>query len=141
MRGIDVAGELDGVGVLERQSLLEASADLHQDLATLLIGTAFATGSVAIAATWEGLAGGAGPETDTVEALAYIDHDTDNLSVVLVLESLANRSEHDVQPQVIDVDELLVAEREGPFATVLVVEILPLWADAGLEEMVVGLLG
>jgi len=44
-----------------------------------------------------------------------------------------------VQPQVVDVDGLLVLELVGPLAAVLVLRVLPLGANLVLEEMVVGL--
>jgi hypothetical protein len=44
-----------------------------------------------------------------------------------------------VQPEIVNVDQLLLLELESPFATVLVLRIFPLRADASLEEMIVGL--
>lgn len=44
-----------------------------------------------------------------------------------------------MQPELVDIDALLVAEGVGPFAAVLVLGIFPLGADALFEEVVVGL--
>jgi hypothetical protein len=46
-----------------------------------------------------------------------------------------------VHPQIVDVDQLLVAEGVGPFAAMLVVDVFPLGADTGLEKVVVGFEG
>jgi hypothetical protein len=46
-----------------------------------------------------------------------------------------------VEPQVVDVNGLLVLELVGPLATMLVLRVLPLGSDAMLEEMVIRLDG
>ena len=141
MRSINVTREFNRIALLQRQHILKAPPNLHQDILALLRAPALATSRVAIAATGERLTRALRPQTDTVEALAHVDDHAHDLAVVLVLERLADGGQHDVQPQVVDVDQLLVAEGVGPFAAVLVVGVLPLGADAGFEEVVVGLLG
>ena len=122
-----MARELHGIVVLELEGPLEPLANLLEGLLALLRGPALA------------LANGARPETNTVEASPDVDHDAHDFVVLFVLEVLTDGSEHDVEPERIDVDGLLVLELEGPLATVLVLRVFPLGADALLEEVVVGL--
>jgi hypothetical protein len=86
-----------------------------------------------------GATNGPCPETDTVEASPDVDHYTHDLVVLLILEVLANGCEHNVQPERVNVDGLLVLELERPLATMLVLRIFPLGSYALLEEVVVGL--
>lgn len=44
-----------------------------------------------------------------------------------------------MEPQRVDVDELLLLELESPLAAVLVLRVFPFGPDAGFEEVVVGL--
>jgi hypothetical protein len=136
-----VTGELDGFVVGQAKGLLEACTNLHQDLATLLGGPAFTSCCVAISTTGEGLSDTLGPEANTVETLADVNHNTHDLAIVFVLKGLANSSKHDVQPQLVDVNGLLVLELKCPLSTVLVLWVFPFWTDAFLEKVVVGLLG
>jgi len=46
-----------------------------------------------------------------------------------------------VKPEIVNGDCMLVFELIRPFAAVLVLLVLPLWPDALLEQMVVGLEG
>jgi hypothetical protein len=130
---VGVTRELDGVIILELERLLEPLSDLEQDLLALLLGPALAS------LAGDGAANSACPQTDTVEASPNVDNDTHDLVVILVFEVLADGSEHDVEPERIDVDDLLVLELEGPFAAVLVLRVFPLGSYALLEEVVVGL--
>lgn len=132
---VGVTHELDGLLVLDGEDGLEVVADLHEDLLRLL-GSALGLtllGGVGLCA------GGAGPETDTVEGLADVDDDTHDLVVVVILELFTDGSKQDVKPDV--VVGLALLEGVGPTATVLVLRVFPLGADAVLEEMVVGLGG
>lgn len=138
---IGVAAELHHLGVLQAQSLLEALANLEEDLLALLEGAALATGVVPVTTARDWLADSASPETDTVEALPDVDDNTHDFTVTFVLERLTNGGQHDVQPQSVDVDGLLLLELESPLATVLVLRVFPLRADTLLEEVVVGLEG
>jgi hypothetical protein len=130
---VGVAHELDGLLVGDLEDLLEAVADLHEDSLRLLRG---ALGLALLGGVGLGTSA-AGPEADTVEGLADVDDDTHDLVVVVILELLTNGSEQDVEPDV--VVGLALLEGVGPTATVLVLGIFPLGADAVLEEMVVGL--
>jgi len=103
------------------QDLLEPRADLHQ--------------SVLVTP----LAGCSCPETNSVESLPDVDNNTHDLIVTFILKRLTNGSELGVEPELIDVDELLVLELVGPFAAMLVLLVLPFWSDTFLEEMVVRL--
>ena len=129
-----VTRELDLLGARKSENLLEPLADLLQPLLALLWVSAL-NGGLALGL----LASGAGPETDTPEGLADVDDHTHDLVVLLVLEGLTDGGEHDVEPGL--VVGLAVLEGVGPTATVLVLGVLPLGADAALEEVVVGLLG
>lgn len=127
MGGIGVTGELDRVVVLELKALLEPLADLQESLLALLLRPALAL------LARDSAANGAGPEADTVEASPNVDDNTHDLIVLLVFEVLANGSKHDVQPQSVNVDSLLLLELESPLATVLVLGVFPLRTDALLE--------
>jgi hypothetical protein len=129
VRRVRVAGKLGLFVLVQAQRRLEAAANLHEHLAAHLGGPPLAA------------ARAAGPQPDAVEALAHVDDDAHDLAVVLVLERLADGGQHDVQPQRVDVDAALVLELIGPLAAVLVLLVLPLGLDAGLEEVVVRLLG
>jgi hypothetical protein len=131
--GVLVTRELDLLGGGQSEDLLELLADLLQPLLALH-GVSALDGSLALGL----LAGSAGPETDTPESLADVDDHTHDLVVLLVLKSLADGGEHDVEPSL--VVGLAVLESVGPTATVLVLGVFPLGADAALEEVVVGLL-
>jgi hypothetical protein len=130
---IGVARELNRLVLLELESLLESLANLLECLLALLLCPALA------AIAGDGTADGAGPQTNTVESSPDVDNDTHDLVVVLVLEVLANSSEHDVEPERVDVDGLLVLELERPLAAVLVLRVFPLRTNAPLEEVVIRL--
>ena len=127
-----MAREFNDISIPEPQHLLEAPPNSHEDLLALLRRT-----TIAILAS--SLARGSRPHTNSVEALAHIDHHAHDLVIPLVLKSFTDGSELRVQPDLVDVDALLVAEGVGPFAAVLVLGIFPLGAHALLEEVVVGL--
>ena len=128
-----VTRELDLFGAGKSKDVLEPLADLFQPLLALKRVSAL-NGGLALGL----LASGAGPETDTPEGLADVDDHTHDLVVLLVLESLTDSGEHDVEPGL--VVGLAVLEGVGPTATVLVLGVFPLGADTALEEVVVGLL-
>jgi hypothetical protein len=130
---IGVTRELDSLLVVELESSLEPLSDLHENLLALLGGAGLA------AVAWDGATNCSRPETDTVESSPDINDYAHDLVVLLILEVLANGGEHDVQPQCIDVDGLLVLELERPLATVLVLRIFPLGPYALLEQVVVRL--
>ena len=140
-RRVRVPRELDRLAVLQPERILKASANLDQDLAADVRGAALAAGAGAVATAGERLARAAGPQADAVEAFPHVDDDAHDLAVLLVFERLADGGQHDVQPDVVDVDGFAVAELEGPLAAVLVLRVLPLRSHAGFEEVVVGLLG
>lgn len=127
---IRVSGEFHNVGFLETEDILEPIADGLQDL--LALGGV--TGDLV---SRNALANSPCPQTDTVEALTDVHNNTHDLIVIIVLESLTNRSQLSVQPQVVDRDGALVLERVRPLATVLVLRVFPLWPDALLEKVVV----
>ena len=129
-----VTRELYLLGAGQSEDLLEPLADLLQPLLALL-GVGALNGGLALGL----LASGAGPETDTPEGLADVDDHTHDLVVLLVLKSLTDGGEHDVEPGL--VVGLAVLEGVRPTATVLVLGVLPLGAHAALEEVVIGLLG
>lgn len=133
MSRICVARELNGLVVLELESLLEALANLEENLTALLLGPGLAR------IARDGLADRPRPQTNSIEALANVDNHAHDLVVLLVLKVLADGCKHDVQPERVDVDGLLVLELEGPLAAVLVLGVFPLGSDVLLEEVVVGL--
>ena len=141
MSAIRVAGELDDLAGGQVEELLEAVANVDEHLTALLGGAALAAGNVAISASGNALSYGASPHANAEEGLADVDDNTHDLTVLLILESLADGGEHDVQPNVVNGDAALLLELVGPLAAVLVLHILPFGADALLEQVVVGLEG
>lgn len=141
MCSLGVARELEHLVGGQLQDLLDAAANGHENLLALLGGAALAAGHVAVATVGYALADGTGPDTDTIEGLADVDDNAHDLTVLLVLERVADGGQHDMQPQLIDVDVALLLELVGPFAAVLVLGVFPLGPHAGLEEVVVGLEG
>lgn len=136
-----MAGELNLLVGRQLQDLLDALTNVGQSLTTLLGGATFASSDVAISAVGDALASGTGPNTNAVEGLANVDYDTHDLAVLLLLKSVANGGKHYMQPQLINVDVALFFELVGPFATMLVLGILPLRSHASFEEVVIGLEG
>lgn len=137
--GIGVTGELDRLVGRQLKNLLETLADLQQNVLALLDRAALTTGNVAIATVGNALANGAGPDSDAEESFADVDDNTHDLTILLVLEGFANGGQHRVQPDVVDVAVALLLEAVRPLATVLVLRVLPLGADALLEQVVVRL--
>lgn len=125
--------ELDDVALLEAENLLEPSADRLEDL--LALSGRAGAGLVA----GKALADGSRPQTDTVEALTHVHHNTHHLAVSVVLQGLADGGQLGVEPQLVDGDGALVLERVRPFAAVLVLGVFPLGPDSLLEEVIVGL--
>lgn len=141
MCSLSVARELKHLVRGQLQDLLDAAADGHEDLLALLGCPALAAGHVTVTTVGYALADGTGPDTDTVEGLADVDNNAHDLTILLVLQRVADGGQHDMQPQLIDVDVALLLELVGPLATVLVLGVFPLWPHAGLEEVVVGFEG
>lgn len=141
MCSLSVARELEHLVGRQLQDLLDAATNGHEDLLALLGSPALAAGHIAVAAVRYALADGTGPDTDTVEGLADVDDNAHDLAILLILQRVANGGEHDMQPQLIDVDVALLLELVRPLAAVLVLGVFPLRPHAGLEEMIVGLEG
>lgn len=125
---VRVAAELDLLVVLELQCLLETSADLGEGLLALLRCPALAVISFADRTR---------PEADTVEATPHVDDNAHDLIIVLVLEVLADRSKHNMEPEGVDVNCFLVLELEGPLSSMLILNVFPLGAHALLKQVVV----
>jgi hypothetical protein len=136
-----VTGELNSLSGRNPQDVFKLPADVHENFLALFSGSALATSNIAITAIWNTLANGTGPYTDTVEALSNIDHDAHEFSVFLFLKSLADRRKHNVEPEFVDRNVLLILELVGPFSTVLILLILPFRPNTFLEKVVVGLEG
>lgn len=141
VRTVRVSRELNLLRSRQLQDLLEATADGQEGLLALLGIAALAASNIAITTPRDALANGTGPDTHTVEGLADVDDDSHDLAVLLILQGLANSAHHDLQPEAVDIDAALVLVLVGPLATVLVLRVLPLGPDAGLEQVVVGLEG
>lgn len=139
MRSLGVARELEHLGGRQLQDLLDTVADVDEDLLALLRASTLSTSHVAVATVGDGLADGAGPDSDTVEGLANVYYDAHYLTVLLLLQGVADGGQHDVQPQLVDVDAALVLELVRPLATVLVLGVLPFGSHTSLEEVVIGL--
>lgn len=139
MGRVGVPRELDVLVGGQLENLLEALADVEEDLLALLWRSALTTGDVAIPATGNALANGAGPDADTEEGLSHVDDDAHDLAIVFVLEGLADGGHHGLQPQLVDVDAGFVLELVGPFTAVLVLGVLPLGPYALFEKVIVRL--
>jgi hypothetical protein len=105
-----MARELDCFSSRELQDLLELLADIHENLLALLRGSALASCNITVAATRDALADGAGPHADTVETLSDVNDDTHQFTIIFLLESLADRRKHDVEPEFVNGDAALVFE-------------------------------
>lgn len=136
---LGVTRELKNLVGWEPQDILEALANIHENCPALLRRATLASSNVTITTVGDGLAGGASPHTNTVESLAHVDDDAHDLTIVLRLQSLADRGQHGVQPDIVDGNVALLLEAVGPLATVLVLGVLPFWSHALLEKMVVRL--
>lgn len=123
-----MARKLHNILIPQSKYLLEFSSNLHQS---------FSSGTVPILAPASRLCPQANPE----ECFTDVDHDTHYLLVILGLEGLANGGQHNVEPELVNRHGTFVFELEGPFATVLILDILPFRADTSLEEVVVGFEG
>ena len=130
---VRMARKLNDIRLLQTQDLLETTSDILQYLFTLCSGA-----SLSALVAGQTLADGTSPETDTIEPLANINHDTHNLVVVVVFERFANGGELGVQPELVNGDGTLVLEGVGPFTAVFVLLVFPFGADAFFEEVVVG---
>lgn len=114
--------ELDQVALLELLHLLELATNLHELVLIAALGSR-----------------GTRPHSDAIKRLAHVDDNAHHLVGLVALERLADRGKHHVKPQIVNVDGALVLELVRPLASVLVLGVFPLWADALLEEVVVGL--
>jgi hypothetical protein len=133
--------ELDLLRGRQLENLLELAADRQENLLTLLTTTALATSNIAFTSAGDALSDGTGPDTNSEEGLSDVDNYTHDLAIVLVLESLTNGGHHDLEPKAVDINVSLILVLVRPLAAVLVLGVLPLGADAGLEEVVVGFEG
>lgn len=139
VRTVGVARELEELRGLQLQHLLEAAADGEQDIASLICGSALAAGDVTVTAARDALANGAGPDTHTEEGLSDVDNHAHDLSILFLLQSLADGGQHGVKPQLVDIDAALILEAVRPLSAVLVLGVLPFWPDTLFKEVVVGL--
>lgn len=140
MRTVRVARELDIIGTRQLQDLLEFSANIQQDVSTLIHRSAFAACDVAVATARDALADSAGPDTDTIEALSHVDDNTHDLAVAFLLKGLADSGKHDMQPELVNRNAFIL-EGEGPFPSMFILLVLPLGSHTFLEEVVVRFLG
>ena len=138
---ICVTRKLNLLSGRELQDFLEPTANVEQDVLALLTAATLTASNVAVTSVGNVLAGGASPDTNTVEGLAHIDHNAHDLAIVLLFERLANSRHHHLKPEAIDFDTALILVLVRPLATVLVLGVLPFGTDASLEQVVVGLLG
>ena len=125
MRTLGMPNELELVVRPQFQRLLEVLSDLDERLSTRAVTTL-------------ALAGSPGPQANSEECLSDVDHHAHNLVVVVFFESLADGRELCREPQIINIDSLLILELERPLAAMLVLRILPFRANTTLKEMVVG---
>lgn len=139
MRAVSVTGEVDLLGIRQAQGFLESPAYAGQDFLALRRTPSLAACGVAISSSRNALANRPRPQTETVKALANVDNNAHDLSVVVVLESLPDSSQQKVEPEIIDRNALALLTGVGPLAAVLVLWIFPFRTDALFEEVVIGL--
>lgn len=108
--GVGVTGELHLLAGRKLKNLLDPPAHAEEGLLALLGGATLAASHVTVTAARNGLADATRPDTNTVEGLADIDDHTHDLAIVLVLQGVADSGQHDVQPQLVDVDAALGLE-------------------------------
>lgn len=78
--------ELDHIRLLETENLLEPTPDCLEDILAL-------RGCAGALVALDALADGAGPQADSVEALAHVDHHAHDFVVGVLLEGLADGGE------------------------------------------------
>lgn len=110
VRGLRVAGELDKLVRGQVEDLLEALADVGEHLLSLLGRTALATRDIAVATARDAPSNRASPDADAEEGLADVDDNAHDLSILLVLQRLADRGKHCLEPNLIDVHHPLLLE-------------------------------
>lgn len=84
--------EFDRLVCRQHEDVLEVLANALKSLLAL-----FAIGAFLLA-TLGWLTGRPGPQTNTPESLADIDHDTHDFVVVLIFQHLTDSAKHDVEP-------------------------------------------
>ena len=141
MGTVGVSRELNLLCRRQLENLLESAADRQENLLTLLTTAALTTSNIAFTSAGDALSDGTSPDTNSEEGLSDVDNYTHDLAIVLVLKSLANSGHHDLEPKAVDIDVSLILVLVRPLAAMLVLGVLPLGADAALEEVVVRLLG
>lgn len=139
MSGVGVAGEFDGLRLRDLKSRLELLANGDDNVLALVGRATLTIVDVRILARGDLFSNSASPDTDAIELATDVDDDAHDLAVFFFLQGLANGSQHDTEPEVIDGDALALLGGVGPLAAMLVLRVLPFWTDALLEEMVVGL--
>lgn len=110
MGSLGVAGELNHLVGWQVEHLLDLLANIVERLLALLGRATLSASHVAVTAAWNGLSDATGPDTNTVEGLADVDDDAHDLTIVLILESVADGGHHYVQPKLVDVDAALLSE-------------------------------
>lgn len=102
--------ELDLLVGTKLQRGLKLPADTHQDLLALLGRTTFATSNITITAARNMSTGSASPDTDTIKGLAHVDNNAHDLTILFLLERLADGRKHGMHPELVDVDGALILE-------------------------------
>ena len=136
---VSMTGELNLLACRELQDFLESSANSHKNILALVVAAALTTSNVTVTTSGNALSYSACPNADSVKGLSDVDNNAHDLTIVLLLESLADSAHHHLEPETVDVDISLVLVLVRPFAAVLVLGVFPLRADTGLEQMVIGL--
>lgn len=136
---VGVAREFDLLIGRQLQDFLESSANSHENLLALVIAATLTAGNITVTASGNALSYSASPDTDSEECLTDVDNNTHDFTVILLLKGLANSAHHDLEPEAVNVDIALVLVLVGPLAAVLVLGVLPLRANTGLEKVIIRL--
>ena len=96
MSTIRVPGKLHLLPLVQHEHVLELPPNILEHLLCLVRAPPFSSGCVTLASPGHAPPYALCPEPNPIEAAANVHYDTHDLAVVGTLESLADRSEHDM---------------------------------------------
>ena len=142
MRTIAMSRKLHRLPLLQLQHIFQPPPKAHQDLPRLVRAPTLPACHIALAPSRHTLPHCLRPQADSVKAFTHIDDDAHDFAVLGGgFEGLADGGEHDMQPEFVDGDGLVLFELVGPFTAMFVLRVFPFGADAFFEEVIVGFEG
>lgn len=137
-RTLGMARKFDLLPASQLHHLLEFATEAHENFFRLLFRPILSPGNITGNAP-DLLTHRLGPETQTVEPFTNVDHHTHEFPIFFArLESFADGTKDQVQPELVDGGGFLVFELVCPFAAMFVLRVFPFRADTFLEEVIVG---